>query len=84
MNLKNFITENYPAKVYLNLNSLLGLSKKKTTLIINNPSSMEKDHVKHLSVILELEPTRLINEFNCGRRKMNLEEADELMELKEV
>ena len=84
MQLSEFIIENYPAKIYLNLAELMDLTKTKTTQILNDPASMTKLQVIRLSKILQMDPTLLVDEFNCGRRKMNLIEAEELMELKQV
>jgi NifB/MoaA-like Fe-S oxidoreductase len=84
MSLSDFIKAKYPANLYLNLFELMGLTKTKTTRLLNDPSLMSKGELYRLSEILEVEPSRLIGDFGCGKNRINLAEAEELLAIKEV
>jgi hypothetical protein len=39
---------------------------------------MEKQRVINFAIILQMDPTELINDYGCGRNKITVQEAKEI------
>ncbi|MCD4680680.1 MAG: hypothetical protein K8S00_09870 [Bacteroidales bacterium] len=84
MQLLEYTKEKLFAKDYENLHNLMEITKTRRTQILNDPPRMTQDEIIQLARLLDVLPTTLISQFNCGESKITVKKNKELMELKEV
>lgn len=78
MKFRNYLTRNLTHHQVTSLPENLGISQKKATMIVDNPSSMTSDSLVKLSKLLRRDPIDLMMEFDCGKSSMTISEAEQL------
>lgn len=78
MNFKRYLQNELSHKEFSELHKTVGLSPKKTTMILDRPSQMEVGVLRKIAKMVSRNPVDLIMEYDCGKNTITLNQAEEL------
>lgn len=72
--LEQFIKSKLSASLFEALPEKMGISQTKFTRIMNRPQEANKDEVKNLANVLQVDAQFLVNEFKMGYNNITLDD----------